>query len=267
MTDDHRTPESPPPLGSQDLHVHTDMSDGDLPLERVVEIARERGVTVGIADHISTRNMKRFVSSLAAVERYLEALEEAPVFRAGEFCWCDTLWDSMPEELRERFDYRVGSNHGFWLPDGSMASPWWQTLPDAWAGRPGELMDIMTSNLCDMVARMPIEIVAHSTLLPPALLRLEPEAEAWWTEGREDRFVEAVVRSGVAMEISNRYRLPHDRLLRKAKEAGARFSLGSDGHTRAQVARLGWAVETAQRMGITEADLFVPERALAGTRG
>ena len=51
--------------------------------------------------------------------------------------------------------------------------------------------------------------------------------------------MEAVVESGVAMEISNRYRLPHDRLLRKAQQAGARFSLGSDGHTARQIAPAG----------------------------
>ncbi len=70
--------------------------------------------------------------------------------------------------------------------------------------------------------------------------------------------MEAVVESGIAMEISNRYRLPHDRLLRKTAAAGGRFSLGSDGHTHAQVARLEWAVETAHRVGITPAQMFVP---------
>jgi histidinol phosphatase-like PHP family hydrolase len=253
-------------LGSQDLHVHTSMSDGDLPLERVVQIARDRGVVVGIADHISTRNLERFVSSARAVERYLDALDGAPVFRSGEFCWCDELWASLSDEVRERFDYRVGSNHGFWLPDGSMASPWWQRLPAAWAGRPGELIDVMVRNLCDLVRSMPIEIVAHSTLLPPAVLALEPDVEAWWTEEREDRFIDAVVASGVAVEISNRYRLPHPRFLRKAREAGACFSLGSDGHTAAQVARLGWATEAARGAGITDAAMFVPERATAGSR-
>jgi histidinol phosphatase-like PHP family hydrolase len=109
---------------------------------------------------------------------------------------------------------------------------------------------------------MPIQIIAHPTLTPPALYALEPDVHAWWTDDREDRFVEALVESGVAMEISNRYQLPHDRLLRKARQAGARFSLGSDGHHEAQIAQLGWAVETARRVGVTDADLFVPERTL-----
>jgi histidinol phosphatase-like PHP family hydrolase len=64
----------------------------------------------------------------------------------------------------------------------------------------------------------------------------------------------------VALEISNRYRLPHDRLLVKAREAGVRFSLGSDGHSERQVARLEWAAEAARRAGYTERELFVPER-------
>jgi len=247
-------------LGRQDLHAHTTMSDGNLPLERVVEVARERGVEIGIADHVSSRNVERFVSDEARVRRYLDVLDPAPVFRSAEFCWCDDLWKTLPAELMERFDYRIGSNHGFWLPDGSLGSPWWQRLPGTWGGREQALMEIMVLNLCDMVRTMPIHIAAHSTLTPPALLGLEGDVEAWWTEDREDRYVEALAGSGVALEISNRYRLPHDRLLRKAREAGVRFTLGSDGHTEAQVGRLEWAAETARRVGVSDGDLFVPER-------
>jgi histidinol phosphatase-like PHP family hydrolase len=248
-------------LGRQDLHLHTDMSDGDLPLERVVEIASERGVQLGIADHVSTRNVARFIADEERLRAYFAALEEYPVFRSGEFCWCDTLWRDLPAELMDRFDYRVGSNHGFYLPDGTFGSPWWEELPEPWRSRPQEVMDAMVDNLCEMVRTMPIHIAAHSTLTPPALYALEADVHAWWTEEREDRWVDAVVASGVALEISNRYRLPHDRLLVKAREAGARFSLGSDGHTERQVARLDWAAQTARRVGVTDRQLFIPEPA------
>jgi histidinol phosphatase-like PHP family hydrolase len=247
-------------IGTQDLHVHTDMSDGDLPLEEVVAIAAERGVTVGIADHVSTRNKERFVATEAQLRRYQEAVSGQPVFLAAEFCWCDPFAAQMPAELMERFDYRIGSNHGFALPDGTMGSPWWSELPATWADRPQEVMEVMVANLCDLVRAMPVEIVAHSTFMPKAFLTLDPDPDVWWTEEREDRYVEALAGSGVALEISNRYRLPHDRVLRKAKQAGIRFALGSDGHSRQQVARLEWAVETARRIGLTDADMFVPER-------
>ena len=57
-------------LGSQDLHVHTTMSDGEVPLEEVVRLARLRGVRVGIADHVSTRNPERFVATDEQLRRY-----------------------------------------------------------------------------------------------------------------------------------------------------------------------------------------------------
>ena len=247
-------------IGTQDLHAHTTFSDGDLPLERVIELARERGVQIGIADHVSRRNAERFVATEAQLRRYQDALEDAPVFRSGEFCWCDDFIHEIPRELLDRFDYRVGSNHGFPLPGGGMGSPWWQKLPEPWNQRPQELMDVMVNELCRMVRTMPIHIAAHSTLTPPALYDLEAGVDAWWTDEREDRYVEALAESGVALEISNRYRLPHDRLLRKAAQAGVRFSLGSDGHTETQVARLEWAADAARRAGFGEAQLFVPER-------
>lgn len=246
-------------LGAQDLHSHSNLSDGDLPVWRVAELAAERGVQIGIADHVSTRNTERFVADEMRVQHYLSVLEGFPVFRSCEFCWQDDLWKTLPPAIMDRFDYRIGSNHGFRLPDGVVGSPWWRSLPAPWDSEPEQVMDAIVDNLCELVRAMPIQIVAHSTLLPPALLRIEDDLDSWWTPEREDRFVEAVVESGVAMEISNRYRLPHDRLLAKALQAGARFSLGSDGHSQQQIACLEWAVETARRVGITERELFVAE--------
>ncbi len=254
-------------LGRYDFHVHTTMSDGELTLEEVVERAGELGVTVGIADHVSSRNTELFVATRERLEAYLAALDGAPVLRSAELCWCDSFSEAAIELLADRCDYLIGSNHGFALPDGTFASPWWRRLPPAWADRPDEVMEVMVHNLCDLVRTLPISILAHPTMTPPALLTLEGDVHAWWTEEREDRLIEAAVEAGVALEISNRYRLPHGRLLRKAREAGARFSLGSDGHTFAQVARLEWAVEAARAAGIEDADLFHVERHPARARG
>ena len=248
-------------LGTQDLHAHTTMSDGSLTLEEVVALAAERRVRIGIADHVSGRTPRAMVATREELDRYLSALDAAPVLRSAELCWCDSFSSEIVQELIERTDYLIGSNHGFPLPDGQMMSPWSSTLPIGWSGRSAEVMESMVVNLCDLVREMPIDIVAHPTFMPQALLELEGDVLAWWTEDREDRFIAATVAAGVAIEISNRYRLPHDRLLRKAREAGATFSLGSDGHHADQIARLEWSVEAARRAGIGDDQLFVAERA------
>ena len=249
-------------LGRFDLHVHTTMSDGDVPLEEVVAIATARGVTVGIADHVSSRNSRLFVSDATRLAAYLAALEPYPVYRSAELCWCDAFSASLGPEVLSRFDYLVGSNHGFVLPDGQEISPWSRQLPVPWADDPHRVMDTIVDQLCRIVETMPIAIVGHPTLLPPGVLKLGADVEEWWTEEREDRLIAATIRGGVAIEISNRYRLPHDRFLSRARAAGARFSLGSDGHQRDQVARLDWSIDTALRVGISDDDLFVPGRRL-----
>ncbi len=257
------TPAASDLLGRFDLHVHTTMSDGSVELSEVVDIARERGVIVGISDHVSGRNPAYFVSDRERLSRYLDAIESVPVLRAAELCWCDPFSSSLVAEEIERFDYLIGSNHGFRLPDGSIGSPWWKELPGEWARDPDRLMELMVEDICELIGAMPIALVAHPTLTPPALYALDPSVERWWTPDREDRVIEAAVRAGVALEISNRYRLPHDGFLTKALQAGATFTLGSDGHDRNQIAALDWALETARRIGIGQDSMYLPERAMS----
>jgi histidinol phosphatase-like PHP family hydrolase len=48
--------------------------------------------------------------------------------------------------------------------------------------------------------------------------------------------------------------------VQRAAQAGVRISLGSDGHSRAQVANLVPQLEMARRLGIPDEALYDPER-------
>ena len=65
----------------------------------------------------------------------------------------------------------------------------------------------------------------------------EARALGWLVMVGEATQEETLRAAGIAFEISNRYR-PHERFVRRAVAAGVRISLGSDGHTREQVAAL-----------------------------
>jgi histidinol phosphatase-like PHP family hydrolase len=116
----------------------------------------------------------------------------------------------------------------------------------------------MAAHLDDLerfAAEMPVDILAHPTLLPIAL-RATP-ADELWTEAREERLVNALHGAGIAFEVSNRYK-PHERLVRRAFDRGVRISLGSDGHTAEQVANLEWPLALTRRIGVADADLYDP---------
>jgi histidinol phosphatase-like PHP family hydrolase len=106
-------------------------------------------------------------------------------------------------------------------------------------------------------AEMPVDILAHPTLVPPPLRRLDPLE--LWTEEQEERAVAALKTAGIAFEISARYP-PHERIVRRAAEAGVRLSLGSDGHRADQVANVTAPLALARRLGVADEALYDPER-------
>lgn len=234
-----------------DCHAHSTHSDGALAVAELVALAHERGVRPSVADHI-TSDIARGIRSIEGVGPYLDDLERHEVLRGGEFCWHDRLWRELPPELVARFTHRVGSLHAVAVDGG--------TLVHAFRRFPATLtaeayMQSHIAALEAMAREMPVDILAHPTLLPIPLRKLP--LEELWTDEREERAVEALRAGGIAFEISNRYR-PHERFVRRAVEHGVRIALGSDGHTVTQVADVAWPLALARRLGVRDSDLYDP---------
>ena len=237
-----------------DCHAHTTHSDGSLEVAELVEQVRARGVRPGVADHVS-RDVSYSVKSLEAARSYVDALEAHPVARGAEFCWHDALWRELPDDLLRRLTHRIGSVHGILLPDGGSLHLWSRALP---AGLDADVvMDAHVRNVERLAAEMPVDILAHPTLVALPLRGRPPEE--LWTEEREERTAAALAAAGIAFELSSRYP-PHERLVRRAHAAGVRFSLGSDGHTAEQVGVLDSPLALARAVGIDEQALFDPWR-------
>src|SRR5437762_11624746 len=155
-----------------DCHAHTTMSDGALDAGDLVKRARARGVRPSVSDHIS-RDVAGSIKDVDGVRAYLDTLERFPVFRAGEFCWHDALWRELPSELVPRFTHRIGSLHAIHLADGTLVHAFGRGLPDGLTAD-----DYMEANLAEVdrfAAEMPVDILAHPTLVPIPLRFLPAE--------------------------------------------------------------------------------------------
>lgn len=236
----------------RDCHAHTTFSDGTLTVAELVERVRARGVLPSVADHLSG-DVAYAIRDVDEIVDYLEELEEHDVGRGGEFCWHDPLWRELPAEVEKRFTHLIGSLHGVFLPSSDHVVHAFRPMPPGLT--PEAYMDIHLDNLERFAREMPVDILAHPTLVPLALRRLP--AEELWTEAHEERMVEALRRAGIAFEISTRYP-PHERLVRRAVAAGVRISLGSDGHTAAQVGDIAAPLALARALGVRDEDLYDP---------
>jgi histidinol phosphatase-like PHP family hydrolase len=237
-----------------DCHAHTTLSDGDLTVAELAEQVRARGAVPSVADHIS-RHVTRAVDSVAAVDAYLDVLDQHDVLRGGEFCLHDGLWAEIPSATRARFTHVLGSLHAF--PVGGRGLVHSFSRAHSEGVTPQAYMDALVEGAEAYLAVAPIDILGHPTLVNHAF-RAVP-GEELWTEEHEERLVAVLLRAGIAFEISNRYRA-HDRLIGRAAAAGVRIALGSDGHTRDQVGDLAWPLAAARRAGIDDEDLYDPLR-------
>ena len=235
-----------------DCHAHTTMSDGALDVGALVERARARGVRPSVSDHIS-RDVAGSIKHVEGVRAYLDTLDEFPVLRAGEFCWHDALWREIPPDLVSRFNHRIGSLHAIYLADGTLVRAFGRDLPDGLT--PSGYMDAHLDEVERFAAAMPVDILAHPTLVPISLRSLPPEE--LWTEAREERLVALLAKAGIAFEVSGRYR-PHERIVRRAVAAGVRLSLGSDGHTAEKVANVETQLAMTRSLGVRDEDLYDP---------
>ena len=180
-------------------------------------------------------------------------LEQHDVLRGGEFCWHDSLWRELPDHIVQRFTHRLGSLHAIRLPNGAFFRAFSTVLPDELT--PQLYMEAHVASLEELAREMPVDILAHPTLVPPPL-RTIPAEELWSVE-HEERAVQALLAGGQAFEISARYP-PHERLVRRAADAGMRLSLGSDGHTLEQVANIAKPLAMSRALGVRDDALFDP---------
>lgn len=236
----------------RDCHAHTIFSDGTLTIEELVDRVRGRGVLPSVADHLSG-DVAYAVKDLDEMIEYLDALDEYDVARGGEFCWHDPLWRTLPPEVSQRFTHLIGSLHAVFLPSSDRVVHAFRPMPSGLT--PDAYMDIHIDNAERFAREMPVDILAHPTLLPMALRRTP--VEELWTEQREERLVAALRQAGIAFEVSTRYP-PHERLVRRAVDADVRLSLGSDGHTGEQVGDIEEPLALTRSLGVRDEELYDP---------
>jgi hypothetical protein len=228
-----------------DYHTHL---KGGLTLDDVLA----RSWRTGIGAAVAVNAGKGFpVADDAAAEKFLKGAEGRPVFVGMQAEGREWVRLFSPATVA-RFDYVFTDARTLTDRRGRRVRLWVKEevdVPD-----PQAFMDRLVQTVETILDREPIDFYANPTYLPEVLAK---DYDRLWTAERQRRVVDALARNGVALEINETLRLPKPALVKRAKEAGVKFTFGTNNADR-RLGRLEYCLRMVEECALTPDDLWAP---------
>jgi hypothetical protein len=229
-----------------DFHVHL---KGGLTADEAVALSRTSGIKYGLAANCG---LKFPITDDRGVDRYIKSLQGRPVFIGMQAEGRE--WPRLfSKEAIARFDYVFTDAMTIVDHRGQRARLWIKEevdIPDKQA-----FMELLVRTIVGILDNEPIDIYANPTYLPDAIAM---EYDALWTPERVGKVIDAAARNGVAIEISNRLRLPKPAFIKQAKRAGIKFTFGTN-NVDHNLGRLEYCLQMIQECGLAPQDMWMPK--------
>ena len=137
-----------------------------------------------------------------------------------------------------------GRRMRLWMPD--------ETFVD----NDQQFMDMLVGKIEAVMEGEPVDIYVNPTFLPAQLASRYDEL---WTNERMARVVSVLQRNQVALEINARYKIPIIAFIRKAKEAGVKFTFGTNNTKNDDLNRMEYCLKVIREVHLTQEDIFMPK--------
>ncbi len=226
-----------------DHHVHL---KGGLTLDQAVANAQRLGINYGIAPNCGLHFP---VTNDSSLYRYLNEVKESPVFKGMQAEGREWVTLFSPGAVAE-FDYVFTDAMTFTDYKGRRTRIW---MPEeVWVDDKEQFMDQLVEKIEAIFSKEPVDIYVNPTVLPAVLT---DEYESLWTADRVARVIKVLADNAIALEINARYKVPSAHMIKMAKEAGVKFTFGTN-NTGADLGQLEYCMEMVLECGLTPDDMF-----------
>ena len=230
-----------------DLHVHLKRG---LTIEQALEHARKYGFTYGIAFNCG---LGMGFESDESLQNFLSAYEKPQQTYLAMQAEGREWLDLFSKKTIDQFDY-VFTDAMTWTNDNGKRMRLWINS-ETEVGDPENFMDQLVSRIESIVGNEPIDIYVNATFLPDEINHMYDEL---WTNERMDKVINALVENNVAMEISARYKIPNASFIKRAKEAGVKFTFGTNNTSSNDLGRLEYCIDMIDECNLTHHDFWIP---------
>jgi hypothetical protein len=230
-----------------DFHVH--LKEG-LTLQQALAKSRLDGIFYGIAVNCG----KGFpIQDDAGVRAFYESMKDQPVFIGMQAEGRE--WTGMfSRSVAALFDY-VFTDSMTWTDESGKRMRTWIPEEVGAIADPQAFMETLVTRAVGILENEPIDIYVNPTFLPDVIAR---DYDRLWTGERMKKVIGAAARNRVAIEINDRYRLPSPAFVRLAKEAGCKFTFGTNNTGPGDLGRCEYGLRLVEECRLDWRDFFIP---------
>jgi hypothetical protein len=226
-----------------DYHVHLK----GLTAEEAAKQARNYGINYALAPNCGIGFP---ITNDEEVIEYIEEMEGQPFIQAmqGE----GREWpQTFSAEVMEMFDYVFTDALTFTDTKGRRTRLW---IPEeVFIEDEQQYMDLIVQKIVD-VMQEPMDVYVNPNFLPDVM---NDRFDEFWTEERMDRVINALVETDKVLEINNRYEIPNKAFILKAKEAGLKFTFGTN-NSDGDFGKLEYCIRMKEECKLTAEDMYKP---------
>jgi len=133
-----------------------------------------------------------------------------------------------------------GRRNRIWIPE------------EVWVDDEQQFMEQLVGKIEAIFSQEPVDIYVNPTVLPAVI---EDNYDELWTKERMQRVIDVLAENNIALEINARYKLPKPEMIKMAKEAGVKFSFGTN-NTGSDLGRLDYCIDMIEECELTPNDMF-----------
>ena len=229
-----------------DLHVHL---KGKLTIADAAAKSKAEGINYGIAVNCG---MGFPVHNDSQIDSVLAIFRDYPQFYVAMQAEGREWVNIFSRESIEKFDYVFTDAMTFTDAKGRRNRIWLRD--ETWIDDEEEFMDYLVNTLVKILNTEPIDVYVNSTFLPA---QMADRYDYFWTPERMDKVIKAAKDNNIAIEINNRYKIPSEDFIKRAKKAGAKFTIGTN-NADENFSGAAYALEMIQKCNLTESDFYLP---------
>jgi hypothetical protein len=229
-----------------DLHIHL---KGKLTIEDAARKSVAENIKYGIAVNCG---LGFPVHSDSQIDSVLKTFKNYPEFYIAMQAEGREWVNIFSKESREKFDYVFTDCMTFTDEKGRRNRIWLKN--ETWIDDEEQFMDYMVNTLIKILNTEPVNIYVNSTFLPE---QMADRYDHFWKPERMDRVIKAAKDNNIAIEINNRYRIPSADFIKRAKQAGVKFTVGTN-NADENFSGAAYALEMISECKLTQNDFFLP---------